>query len=373
MKTKKNNLNKNKQVDISNEDESIKPKNITHTNKIYNGLGITYFIGMLIIIGFMFTQGSNKLDTTSIILFVGFFVFMSILGFKLKMKKNDILIKPIKMFIMIVGVIYIFEFIATGINTFGLINANSFDVYDIKKSHSNLLTLNNNDIYFKSDSSDLYIVNKNTEVNGVEKFTVYKEDEFDKEILQSSSQFYDLSEKVKFSYIIGNVDNEIILQITDNNQRYLAKIKATGIVESLKTNSNFGELIYKTNDFSLIVNYELNLIGYFGKNTLSINEFDKIKTINDTNYLDRGFAFLSNHYTDEYIESENMSIELMSENVVNNNKINKINLYSIRAQSSDGFYGITNVIEVIFKDESSIIGMIPINYNLMKEGVQIEE
>jgi hypothetical protein len=346
---------------------------LRHNNTIFNLIGILYFVAMLIVTALMLTKSSSALDTVSVVLFFGFFIIMFISGYLLKINKKEIFLRPIKICLIIAGLTYIFDFTATGINNFGLINVDSFDIYDIEQTHSAILDLNNKKLYFNSDSNDIYVVDEDAEVNKVSKFSVYKEEDFSKEVLDLTTKFNSLNKNVKFSYLIGNKNNEILIQIHQDGKRYLSQIKGIEFVEQLKSNDNLTETIYETKDFSIHIDNKFNLIGYFDNNLFSVNEFDKIETIEDTNYIERGFGFLTNRYPEEYIEAENMSIELVAEKIVNSDTIDKINLYSIRSQSSPRFFGISDVIEVVYKDKSSIISMVKVNSDFMKEGVEIEK
>ena len=111
------------------------------------------------------------------------------------------------------------------------------------------------------------------------------------------------------------------------------------------------------------------LILVITNDKVQVSEYDTLKNVKDSSYIDRVYTFLSNHFDNKYMLSENATGELLAERLIDDIKIN---LYTIRCQSCTYLYGRSDLAEIIDGDTSYMFRL-NIDSSLLKEGIENAE
>lgn len=330
-------------------------------------------ISFLVIAAFLYfgiyLKNNPYEDIISISLAVVYFLFIIFVSKKANYSNAQSVLIPIKLICIVLGCAYLFNFALTGVNYIYNENIHSQNIFDIEKYSTKILENNKSKIYVDFDNKRLFVIDESNSENKISEYIVYPEESFDSSIRDKTLTFYDLTDNVKFSYIVDNENNEIVLQLTKDDQRYLSKVKATGFTTLLESKDEYVDTVLNTDKLRIYQVSNLNLILVITNDKVQISEYDILKIVKDSSYIDRVYTFLSNHFDNEYMLSENATGELLAERLIDNIKIN---LYTIRCQSCTYLYGRSDLAEIIDGDIAYMFRL-NIDSSLLKEGIENAE
>lgn len=298
-----------------------------------------------------------------------YFAFVIFLSKRANYSNTQSVLIPVKIVCIILGCAYLFNFALTGFNYIYNENIHSQNVFDIEKYSTKILENNKSKIYVDFNNKRLFVIDESNSENKISEYLVYPEESFDSSIRDKTLTFYDLTDDVKFSYIVDNEDNEIVLQLTNDSQRYLAKVKAAGFTTLLESKDEYTDTVLNTDKLRIYQIPNPKLILVITNDKVQVSEYDTLKNVKDSSYIDRVYTFLSNHFDNKYMLSENATGELLAERFIDDIKIN---LYTIRCQSCTYLYGRSDLAEIIDGDTSYMFRL-NIDSSLLKEGIENAE
>lgn len=333
--------------------------------KLHYIIGSLYFV-LIACISFPLLYVVENKYTNLIItaLFLGYFAITIILGNKIKKSWIIAAGNSLKLLCAILGIAFLINFAANGLDYINKSNIQSQNIFDIETYSEEIYKEGKVSIYADKENGKVFIVNNKKELNKVSEYPLYLEKDFNKDTLALTKTFYDLTDNVRFSYIINNIDNEIIIQWTKaEDERYLSVIDASLFVETLKTKDNYEKPLIDFNNLKIYQTFNPSTMLVFTDDYVSMTEFDTITNIEDSSYIDRIYTFLQNHYDPEFIESENATGELITEYKT---KDYTFNLYSTNCVSCEYKYGKSEIAEIIMNGESYIFRL-EVDSNILKE------
>lgn len=348
---------------VKQEQKEISAKELNP--KLHYIVGSLYFL-LIVCISFplLYVVESQYTNLIITVLFLGYFATTILLGKKIKKSWVIATGNSIKLLCAILGIAFLMNFAANGLDYINKVNIQSQNVFDIETYSEEIYKEGKSIIYADSTNGKVFIVDNKKELNKVSEFPLYKEEDFSKETLTLTKTFFDLTDNLRFSYITNNIDNEIIIQWTKSeDDRYLAIIDASLFVDTLKTKDNYDKPFIDLENLKIYQSFNPSTMLVFADNYVSLTEFDTITDVKDTSYIDRVYTFLQNHYDSEFIQSENATGELLAEY---HNKDYTLNVYSINCVNCEYRYGKSEIAEII-KDDESYMFRLEIDSSILKE------
>ena len=113
----------------------------------------------------------------------------------------------------------LFKFVATSLSNWNSLNIQSQNMYDIEQYATEVYNKDKIQMYADIDNSRFFVINNKSEFDKVAAFDMVEESKFDSTILNYTSKFFKLGDNLKFSYLINNEDNEVVVQYTHNDKR----------------------------------------------------------------------------------------------------------------------------------------------------------
>lgn len=328
-------------------------------------IGTIYFLLMAVLLYFgLYLKDYKYTDLIATGLFVLYFVIIFLVSKKNHNTTGTSIWIPCKLFLMILGIAFFTNFFATGLNYIGETNIQSQNVFDIKNYATEILKHEDTVIYGDVENKKIFFVNEKLELNQISEFDLVEENSFSQSVLDSTQIFFDIDNNLRFSYLINDSSNNIVLQWEVGDKRYLASVNAEPIIDLIKTKDSYDSPIFSTDDLEIYQLYNPGLMLIFTSDTVQMSEYDTITNIKDSNYIDRIYTFLNNHYDSEYVLNENASGELLAERVFDDKKLN---FYAISCVSCQYKYGNSDIGEII-DDEKALIFNVDIPTSLLKEG-----
>lgn len=351
-------------IEISQKTKENTIKNIAAKSTPAYVIGLIYFILMACSLYFAYVKNFEHTDLLSFILFPIYFVIVFLVAKKGRNTIQNSILIPIKLMLIILGSTYFLSFISSSIEYMSNANIESQNIFDIKNYAKETAKFDDIVIYTDIENQKVFLVNEKAKDTKVYEASLIEENSFDKEILSKSHQFFKLSDKLNFSYIVNNNENKVILQFVENNKRYLAAFNATPIIEILKEKDSYTETLFKSNKLEIYQLSDPSLMLIFTEDAVFLTEYDTITNIKDSEYFERIYTFFNNHYENEFVLMENATGELIAEKIDGDIKIN---LFTIDCASCEYRYGNSDIAEIITEDTSYIFNL-DIPSNLLKEG-----
>lgn len=363
--SKHNNKNNKKKIETAPQVEQTKDEKVPN-KKIPYIIGTILFL-VLITVSYvvLYTYDTKYASLIVAALFILYFVSTFLSSKKVQNNNKQSIIIPCKILCVVMGCAYFFNFASTGLQYFNDINIQSQNMFDIKHYSNKVFSYEKTDIYVDVANQKAFIVDNNKETEKISVFDLLHENHFDISVVENTLTFYELADNLKFSYIANNDNNEIVIQYTENDTRYLASIDATNFVPLLEEKDNYDVALFKSDGIRFYMAYNPDLILSFTDNKVQVSEYDTITDIEDSSYIDRVHTFIVNHFEEDFVISENASAELLAESLNNDYKVN---LYSMQCYSCGYNYGKSDVAEIINEDKSYIFRL-SVDSEVLKEGV----
>jgi len=327
--------------------------------------GTIYFLLMSVFLYFgLYLNNYKYTDFIATALFILYFVVIFFISKKNHNTTKSSIWIPTKLLLMILGIAFSMNFFATGINYITQTNIQSQNVFDIKNYAEEILKYEDLTIYGDIENKKLFFFNEKLKKNQVLEFDLVEENNFNQSTLNSTQTFFDIENNLRFSYLTNNDLNEIVLQWEVGEKRYLSTVNAEQIIELIKSKDSYETPIFATDNLEIYQLYNPGFMLVFTDKTVQLSEYDTILDIKDSNYIDRVYTFLNNHYDSEYVLNENASGELLAERIFEDKKIN---FYALNCVSCQYKYGNSDIGEII-DGETSLIFNINVPTSLLKEG-----
>lgn len=362
----KNKHKKKNSQSVTKEEQPVIPAN----NHLLNWIGIGYFIAMACFSYFvLYLNNSPYSDLITTVLFIGYFALMFFISRKQKREVWESIKIPFNLLFIILGAVLLFNFVATSLSNWNSLNIQSQNMYDIEQYATEVYNKDKIQMFTDIDNSRFFVINNKSEFDKVAAFDMVEESKFDSTILNDTSKFFKLGDNLKFSYLINNEDNEVVVQYTHNDKRYLSKITATNLIEILTNSDEYSNPLIETDNYKIFKIEGPAIMLYIDESTIQASEYDTITDLKGSeHYIARIYTFLENHYDKEYIEGQNASAELISETKFGDMKLN---LYTMSCYSCSYRYGKTDIAEINMGDTTYIFNL-NINSEIVKEAKLIE-
>lgn len=327
--------------------------------------GVVYFIFIASFSYFvLYLQNNKYTNLITTLLFLLYFVFVFLISKKNNNSTQTSIIIPIKLLLIILGISFFVEFSTTGISYINEANIHSQNLFDIEKYSEKITETKEYSIYADIENQKMFLISSKKDGNVISEFQMLDEDSFNREIVQNTHTFFNITDNLRFSYIVNNRENKVLMQWTKNDKRYLSMVDSTLLINTLKEKDSYDKPIFNNGELELYQIEYPGLILAYTDDFVQVSEYDTLDKIKNTSYIDRVYTFLKNHYEEEYISKENASGELLAEYIDDSMKLN---LYSISCASCQYKYGKSDIAEIIKEDQSYIFNL-DINSNLIKEG-----
>lgn len=341
--------------------KTAKPKKLTaqsvmesSTTPIYL-VGAAYLVVMAFICYFiLYLRNSKYTNLVSNIMFMLYFVVLFVFAYKKGNTPLNSILIPLKLLCSIMGIAFVISFVSTQITTLYNNNIQYQNTIDIGR-YSELIYENNKlKVYADIANNKLFTIDESDSENKIGEYELYIETAFDYETLEKTNVFYDLTDNIRFSYVLNDTTNHFVLQYTKDKQRYLSYVSAEKFVNILIQNDGYKTTLFDNGNIKIYQEFNPNLILISTKDTVTLSEFDTITDIKGFTYLDRVYTYLTNHFEEEIISNQNSSAELVVEYL--NDKI-RFNLYTIACASCTYRYDRTDIGEIVIDNIAYIFNL----------------
>jgi hypothetical protein len=333
--------------------------------RIHMIISIIYLVSLIALCAFLSKYHPDQTNTIISILIIIYSIGSTLLYFYYSHKVITSIAKMITVPLLIIGAIYMFSSTALAINYISKDMSETAQISNMNHDLINVLSYNGNVIYFDQKDMQIYTVNNHNPSDKINKFDVYTESTIDSNTLKSATKFNSLSKDVKFAYIKDNTKNQILLQITNNNIRYLSIIDNLSIIKYLQNNDQYKTPTFVINGFDFYINNEDKTLAYMNNSNIMVFNYTE-SNIKEGNYITRTNKYISSHYPSDYISQQNVSTELIAEK--NLAGLGKINLYTFHCLSCEnGLNKYSDMIEIIKPDGSTIMSLANVDSNKLSE------
>lgn len=272
--------------------------------------------------------------------------------------------------ICVIGCLFMFSTIMSFINYSNKMTINKNQVHELetnKTAYTQVFNYENTKAFFDKKNMKLYISDITNDEYNFTAYDVTDELNTDTTLLGSAGQFYSIGKNINAAYIKNNTDNEILLQITQNNVRYIAKVDNKNFISILRQKDNYKKPVFKINDTLFYIDNKTKTIAYINEkeNNMVVSDYNEIQK-NDKNYIQRISEYTLKHYPSDYINNQNVSVELVGQKDVTG--LGRINLYSYHCLSCEnGTLAYSDIVEINKKDGVSIVAKANIKINDLTE------
>ena len=156
----KNKHKKKNSQSVTKEEQPVIPAN----NHLLNWIGIGYFIAMACFSYFvLYLNNSPYSDLITTALFIGYFELMFFISRKQKREVWESIKIPFNLLFIILGAVLLFNFVATSLSNWNLLNVQSQNMYDIEQYATEVYNKDKIQMYADVDNSRFFVINNKSE------------------------------------------------------------------------------------------------------------------------------------------------------------------------------------------------------------------